>query len=315
MNLLSGVLPVVQLPYHEDDSIDWETLRGEVAWAFQHGAHGVVAAMVTEVLRLTDAERDELAGRLVEFAAGRGPVVMSVGGESTWQAVRHARAAEHAGVTALMAIPPTSTRAAAAEVSAYYEAILGATTVPLVVQDASGYVGTPLPIAAQADLFRRHPTRVMFKPEAPPLGQSLSLLREATSGQATIFEGSGGIALLDAYRRGIAGTMPGTEIVWAIRAEWDALEAGDLDRAMTLQGLIAQLVALQQGLDGFLAVEKLLLYHQGVLRNRRVRGPVGFRLDRATEEEALRLFTALQHLCEREAVGAAEQFLDRKIPR
>ena len=108
----------------------------------------------------------------------------------------------------------------------------------------------------------------MFKPEAPPLGQNLSLLREATGGQAAIFEGSGGIALLDAYRRGIAGTMPGTEIVWAIRAEWDALTAGDLGPAMALQGLIAQLVALQHGLDGFLAVEKLLLHEQGVLRNR-----------------------------------------------
>src|SRR5204862_4815977 len=112
---------------------------------------------------------------------------------------------------------------------------------PLVVQDASGYVGTPLAIAEQADLFGRHPERVMFKPEAQPLGQNLSLLREATDGAAAIFEGSGGIALLDAHRRGVAGTMPGAEIVWAIRAEWDALQAGDLDRATALQGIVAPL--------------------------------------------------------------------------
>ncbi|MBP9902262.1 MAG: dihydrodipicolinate synthase family protein, partial [Verrucomicrobia bacterium] len=111
------------------------------------------------------------------------------------------------------------------------------------------------------------------------------------------FEGSGGIALLDAHRRGIAGTMPGTEIVWAIRAEWDALQAGDLARATALQGLIAPLISLQHGLDGFIAVEKLLLHHQGVLKNRRVRGPVGFKLDAATENEALRLFAALRRLC------------------
>jgi dihydrodipicolinate synthase/N-acetylneuraminate lyase len=294
---LGGVLPVLQLPYQKDGSIDWDTLRSEVAWAFARGAHGVVAAMVTEVLRLSDAERDQLAAGLVKFAGGRGPVVMSVGGESTWQAVRHARAAEQAGVSALMAIPPTTTRASPDEVLAYYEGLLDTTSVPLIVQDASGYVGAPLPIVAQADLFWRHPTRVMFKPEAPPLGQNLTLLREATGGQAAIFEGSGGIGLLDAYRRGIAGTMPGTEIVWAIRAEWDALSAGDWDRARALQGLIAQLVALQQGLDGFLAVEKRLLCEQGVLRNQFVRGPVGFRLDPATEAEALRLLAALQRLC------------------
>ena len=295
--MLSGVLPVVQLPYHDDETIDWQTLRREVDFVFQNGAHGIVAAMVTEVLRLTDAERDELTVRLVEFAGGRGPVVASVGAESSWQAARHARATEQAGAAALMAIPPTNTRASASEVISYYERILAATSVPLVVQDASGYVGTPLPIAAQADLFRRHPERVMFKPEAQPLGQNLSLLREATEGKAAIFEGSGGIALLDLYRRGLADTMPGAEIVWAIRAEWDALEAGDLVRATALQGLIAPLVSLQYGLDGFLSIEKLLLHRQGIFPNRLVRGPVGFKLDAATENEVLRLFAALRELC------------------
>ena len=295
--MLSGVLPVVQIPYHDDETIDWQTLRREVDFVFQNGAHGIVAAMVTEVLRLTDAERDELTVRLVEFAGGRGPVVASVGAESSWQAARHARATEQAGAAALMASPPTNTRASASEVISYYERILAATSVPLVVQDASGYVGTPLPIAAQADLFRRHPERVMFKPEAQPLGQNLSLLREATEGKAAIFEGSGGIALLDSHRRGLAGTMPGAEIVWAIRAEWDALEAGDLVRATALQGLIAPLVSLQYGLDGFLSIEKLLLHRQGIFPNRLVRGPVGFKLDAATENEVLRLFAALRELC------------------
>lgn len=299
MTALFGVLPVLQLPYDADEAVDWNTLASEVDWAFANGAHGVVAAMVTEILRLTDAERDELANRMVASVNGRGPVVMSVGAESTRQAVRHACAAEKAGVTALMAIPPTNTRASAAEVIAYYESILTETTLPLVVQDASGYVGVALPITAQADLFRRHPERVSFKPEAQPLGQNLSLLREATAGKAAIFEGSGGIALLDAHRRGIAGTMPGTEIVWAIRAAWDALQAGDLVRATALQGLIAPLISLQHGLDGFIAIEKLLLQRQGVLKNRRVRGPVGFKCDAATENEALRLFTALCQLCSR----------------
>ena len=91
--------------------------------------------------------------------------------------------------------------------------------------------------------------------------------------------------------------MPGAEIVWAIRAEWDALEAGDLVRPTALQGLIAPLVLLQYGLDGFLSIEKLLLHRQGIFPNRLVRGPVGFKLDAATENEVLRLFAALRELC------------------
>ncbi len=297
---LAGVFPVLQLPYQSDESIDWETLSHEIDWAYANGAHGIVAAMVTEVLRLTDAERDELAQRLVEFNADRGAVVMSVGDESTVQAVRHVRAATAAGVDALMAIPPVATRALLAEKVRYFEAIIEATDLPVVVQDASGYVGEPLPVETQADLHRRFGARVLFKPEAQPLGPNLSGLRDAGGPGLKAFEGSGGIALLDSYQRGICGTMPGTEIVWAIRAEWDALEAGDLERATALQGIIAPLVSLQQGLDGFLSVEKALLHRQGVFPNRIIRGPVGFSLDPETEREVFRLFDLLCELCGRE---------------
>lgn len=294
---LAGVLPVLQLPFHTDESIDWETFSREVDWAYDNGAHGVVAAMVTEVLRLTDAERDELAQRLVTFNAGRGPVVMSVGDESTVQAVRHVRTATDAGVDALMAIPPAATRALLSEKVRYYEAIIAATHLPIIVQDASGYVGEPLPVEAQADLYKRFGDRVLFKPEAEPLGPNLSLLRDGGGPGLRVFEGSGGIALLDSYQRGIFGTMPGTEIIWAIRAEWDALEAGDLSRATELQGLIAPLISLQHGLDGYLSVEKALLHRQGVFPNRIIRGPVGFTLDPETENEAFRLFDLLREAC------------------
>jgi dihydrodipicolinate synthase/N-acetylneuraminate lyase len=297
---LAGVLPVLQLPFQTEESIDWATLSREIDWAYANGAHGIVAAMVTEILRLTDAERDELALRLVEFNAGRGPVVMSVGDESTVQAVRHVRAATAAGVDALMAIPPAASRALLAEKIRYYEAIIAATDLPVIVQDASGYVGEPLPVESQADLHRRFGERVLFKPEAQPLGPNLSRLRDAGGLGMKVFEGSGGIALLDSYRRGICGTMPGTEIVWAIRAEWDALVAGDLERATALQGIIAPLISLQQGLDGFLSVEKALLHRQGVFPNRIVRGPVGFILDPETEREAFRLFDLLCEFCGKE---------------
>ncbi len=294
---LAGVLPVLQLPYHGDESIDWATLAREIDWAYENGAQGIVAAMVTEILRLTDSERDELAHRLVGFNAGRGPVVMSVGDESTVQAVRHVRHATASGVDALMAIPPIATRALLSEKIRYYEAIIAATDLPVIVQDASGYVGEPLPVGTQADLYRRFGGRVLFKPEAQPLGPNLSRLRDEGGEGLHVFEGSGGIALLDSYQRGICGTMPGTEIVWAVRAEWDALEAGDIRRATELQGLIAPLIFLQQGLDGFLSVEKALLHRQGVFPNRIVRGPVGFTLDTETEREAYRLFGLLCEAC------------------
>jgi len=140
------------------------------------------------------------------------------------------------------------------------------------------------------------PQRVQFKPEANPVGPRLTLLHEATDGRARVFEGSGGIALVDSYRRGIVGTMPGADLVEPIVTLWRALEAGDEQRAEAISQPLIALVTLQQSLDSFLAVEKHLLVRQGVFRNTIVRGPVGFRLDEETRREVDRLYERLMQV-------------------
>ena len=58
---LHGVQIVFQLPYHADESIDYDTLGHEIDHVFAAGADGLVMAMVTEVLRLSETERHEVA--------------------------------------------------------------------------------------------------------------------------------------------------------------------------------------------------------------------------------------------------------------
>ena len=193
-----------------------------------------------------------------------------------------------------MAIPPCLTRCDEHGLTEYYEAILAATSKPLIVQDASGYVGHSISIQTQGNLFRRYPDRIMFKPEAIPIGPKLSALREATNGQAKIFEGTGGLALIDSYQRGVTGTMPGTDVCWALVAIWRSLESGDHERARRIHEPLAVMVSMQTSLDAFLAIEKMLLVEQGVFKNAIVRRPVGYRLDEETRLEVLRLFDRLR---------------------
>lgn len=288
---LQGVLPVFQTPFHDDESIDFQTLEKEIAWLFDCGADGMVMAMVSETLRLSSDERDQLAQAACRFASDRGPVVISVGAESTHTAVRHAQHAEQYGAAAVMAIPPISTALGDEALMHYYEQILAAVGIPLIVQDASGYVGRPMSLEMQAELLKRHgPQRIMYKPEATPMGPRLSALRDATDGQAIVFEGSGGITLVDSYRRGVAGTMPAAELVDVFAALWRALQSGDEQTIYRLSPPIASLVALQVGLDGYLAIEKYLLVKRGVFPNARLRSPAGYVLDEETRLEVDRLF-------------------------
>lgn len=288
---LAGVLPVFQTPYLADETIDFETLGREIDWLFDQGSDGIVMAMVSEVLRLSDRERGQLAKEACALAGGRGSVVISVGAESSRQAEAHARHAEDCGASALMAIPPVSIAVAEGELLSYYRRLLEVVAIPVIVQDASGYVGRPMSIPFQAGLLDEFgPDRVLFKPEASPIGPRLSALRDATNGQARVFEGTGGIALVDSYRRGVRGTMPGADLITAIVPLWRALVAGDLPAAARIHEPLSALISLQTSLDAFLAVEKHLLCRQGVFRNEIVRGPRGFILDEETRREVDRLF-------------------------
>ena len=290
---IRGVLPVFQTPFNEDESIDFATLEKEIDWLYDQGVEGIVMAMASETPRLDSEERERLAESACKFGGERGVVVISVGAESGHIAERYARHAASVGADAVMAIPPVSAAILEDELKRYYERLIKAIDIPVIVQDASGYVGKPMSTALQANLFNDYPDRIMFKPEAPPLGQQLSALRDATDGVAPVFEGSGGISMVDSYRRGIVGTMPGADLIRGTAALWRALEAGDEGRIYKLAPIISSLIAPLTSLDAFVTVEKHLLMRQGIFKNMIVRSPVGYTLDQETRQEMDRLFDRL----------------------
>ncbi len=294
---LQGVLPIVHTPFTDDDEIDVATLRREIDWAYAQGADGLGTGMVSELLRLTFDERIALTHHIAEMSAGRGAVFAGAGAESTKQALIYAKAAEKAGCDAVMAVPPVMTACLTPHVVDYYCAIADAISLPVIVQDASGYVGKSIPIDVYVELLERFgPEKIVFKPEASPIGPNLSALRDATDGKARIFEGSGGILLVDSFRRSIAGTMPGMELLDGIVALWKALQRGDDEAVYRVYYPICAIVALQlqAGLDGFLAIEKDLLVKRGIFPSARRRRPYAWDLDAETAAEVDRLFAQLQ---------------------
>jgi 4-hydroxy-tetrahydrodipicolinate synthase len=62
---------------------------------------------------------------------------------------------------------------------------------------------------------------------------------------ALVFEGTAGLYLIDSFRRGVVGTMPATDLVWALVARRGALFDGDFDRAYEIEGPFALTVSPQ----------------------------------------------------------------------
>ena len=289
-----GVYPVIQTPLDDRDQIDEVVFEAEINWLIESGVKGLVLAMVSEVMRFSAAERRNQWQIVLRILDGRLPLIVSVGGESTAIAIQLAKDAESDGASALMATPPASFPATSSEIYSYYTAIIEAVQIPLIVQDASNYMGQPLELEMYGKLLEKYGnTRVQFKPEAKPVKERMAALQEIAGGKAKVYEGQSGLDLLDTHPLGLVGTMPGAEICWAIVAIWDALEAKDLVRASAIHACVSKLVALQPTIDAYVAVEKYLLVKQGIFTSSRQRGPVSTVLSEQTKNEIDLIFNEL----------------------
>jgi 4-hydroxy-tetrahydrodipicolinate synthase len=294
---LTGVLPIIQTPFDDQGRIDWKTLESEVNWAFSIGIAGLGTGMVSEVRSMSEEERAEFARKLVEAVDRRGPVFMAVTADCQEDSVRFAKAAAEAGCTAIMAAPPLKETLDADGFYGYFARLADTVEVPVIVQDASSYMGAAIPHSVYRKLLEKFDhEKIVFKPEAPPNGPCISALRDATQGKARIFEGSGGVYLIDSMRRGVEGTMPGMDLADGIVAVWQAMKRNDDETAYRIHLPICSIVSLQMqaGLDGFLAIEKYLLKKRGIFPNENRREPVRWQLDRETADEVDRLFDRLQ---------------------
>ena len=76
--VMTGIVPVMITPFHEDGEIDWGGLENLIEWYIAHGAQALFAVcQSSEMEFLSRAERHDLAAFTVRQAAGRVPVLAS----------------------------------------------------------------------------------------------------------------------------------------------------------------------------------------------------------------------------------------------
>ncbi len=294
---IAGVVPILHTCWRDDGLLDSDSVVRQIEWVIGLGVGGCGIALASDILRMTPPERIGFFRLVSDAVKGRVPIVMSVGAETAEQAMAFAAAAKSAGAAAVMAIPPRTKHVSQDELHTYYEFILDAADLPVIVQDASGYVGKPMTAEFQAGLAaRRGWDRIWFKPEADPVGPVITRLHELSGGKAVIFEGSGGSQLIPNFAYGIAGTMPGCDLLDGIVGIWKALVAGDAATADRLAGPVTALALLEGrgGLDGYLAIERHLMKKRGLFATDRMRDAGGWRPDPPLLAEVDREFRRLR---------------------
>lgn len=142
---LHGVLTALSTPFDKDEAIDVAALRRVVDRSIDAGVDGVVAAGSTgEVGALSSEERIALIDNVIEFAAGRVPVIAQTGATTTAEAIRLSLAAQRSGADVLMLLTPYYEPLSIEETKTYIKDVAAAVELPVMLYNIPAVTGVNL---------------------------------------------------------------------------------------------------------------------------------------------------------------------------
>lgn len=272
MNEISGVLPVLAVPFNKDGSLDLESIPRLVEHCINNKANGVVIfGLASELYKLNDSERIQILQKVISSVNSRVPVIVGTEHSGTSAAVARSIEAEKLGASALMLYPPTFIKPDEANVLSYFKAVGSAVKIPIIVQDAPAWTGVPLPVALLSRIIKEQPNVCYIKLESPPIGDKAKLLK---SEGFKIIAGYGAIHLMEDLTAGIDGFMPGCSLPGIFVEINDLFNSGNVEKARTLYQLVLPLLTFQlTSLDTFIEIQKLLLKHLQIFSTSYCREP------------------------------------------
>jgi len=268
-----GIFVIVCTPFTASYELDEASLRKQVRFCIEAGAHGLVGpANASEFPTLSDDERKRWLEIVIGETAGQIPVVAATTSGHTLPAVALSRWAQQIGADGIMAMPPHILHPDADGCYAYYAALSAALEIPICIQNYIGPLGTPMSAQLLARMCRELDQVQYLKEETLPEPRAISATL-AAAGDACkgVFGGQGGIYLLDEYRRGAHGNMPACQATDVQVAIWELLEAGDETGARKLFNQLLPLINFER-MHG-VAVYKEVLYRRGIFATTVARAP------------------------------------------
>lgn len=129
-----GYIPAITTPFTREGALDLDGLAGMLEWYVEQRMHGVVLAGTSgEWFSLSESERALLFSEAARIVKGRMTVIGSCNSFTAAEAIRHAHAAERAGLDGILLTPPPYIVPSANELVQFYQDVSDATSLPMCV--------------------------------------------------------------------------------------------------------------------------------------------------------------------------------------
>jgi 4-hydroxy-tetrahydrodipicolinate synthase len=249
--MYAGIYPILYALFDARGGLDEAAMRRQIAACVAKPAHGVAAlGLATEVNKLSGEEKRLVIDWLMQEAAGVKPVAITVSGATVDEQVALGRHAQGRGAQWLILQPPRGPEIGNQPESFYFDffaQVMAQVEMPCAIQNAPEYLGVGLTPESVARLVAQQPNFTLLKGEGPAVHMNEVIARN--SGMR-VFNGRGGLELIDNLRAGCAGMIIGVESFdWQARI-YDAYLAGDLEQAERLyRHILPGIVFMMQSIE------------------------------------------------------------------
>ncbi len=263
---ITGIVPVLPTPFDREEQLDLGSLERLVRFCAICGFGAVcLPAYASEFYKLTELERQMVVGTAVDAADGEIQVIAQSNHFAGIHAATIASANEERGADVISVAVPRMFDISEEDVYKFVADVAGMTSLPVLVQDFNPGGPTISPETAKR-LHFEFPNFRYLKLEQPLMAPRVAEILEATDGGVQVFEGWGGMYLLEGIDAGICGAMPALGVADILQQVYDLAIGGSRDGAMDrFQAVMPYLAFSLQNMELLLQMEKRLLVRRGLI--------------------------------------------------
>ena len=268
---LRGIFPPIPTPFRQDESLDLENLKANLArWNDEPLAGYVVAGSNGEAVALSSEERFQLVGAARAAIPEDRLMIAGAGAESTRQTIELTEGMRREGADAVIVVTPSyyGPRLDDTALLDHYLKVADASQLPVVLYNVPVYTGLDLPARVVRELAT-HENIIGIKESGGSIAKMDSMVN-GTPAEFQLLSGSASF-FLAALVVGAVGVVPALGCLAAerISALLLAYESGNLDSAREIQAsLVApnEAITSKFGIAGLKAALDLIGFYGGPVR-------------------------------------------------
>jgi 4-hydroxy-tetrahydrodipicolinate synthase len=256
----AGIYPILYAFFDRANRLDRAAMRRQTEAAVRAGAPGIaMLGLATEVNKLSRAEREQVLDWAREDSGGALPLAVTVSGPTVQAQRDFAQHAIERGAAWLILQPPVRLPGEPAQPESFYfdffAEVMAGLPVPVGIQNAPEYLGVGLSPSRLRALAAQCPNFRVLKGEGPSV--TIRETIDQVGDLMPVFNGRGGMELLDNLRAGCAGMIVAPDCFdWQQRI-YRAFRAGDAALAEDLyRQVLPAIVFVMQSLDTLICYGK-----------------------------------------------------------